>query len=63
MEMSNNDFQWDLMTAQLRGLDFNNYGLHQVAQLSCGPVIGSTKHDLLTQRLYEEDWRERFIAK
>jgi len=35
-----NDFQWDLMIGQLRGLQFNNFGLHQIAQLSCGDVIG-----------------------
>ena len=30
-----NDFQWDLMIGHLRGLQFNNFGLHQIAQLSC----------------------------
>ena len=59
--MNTNDFQWDLMLAQLRGTQFNNFGLHQVAQESCGEVLGSQTHDLLTQRLHEEDWRERFI--
>ena len=63
MEQSNRDFQWDLMIGYLRGLEFNNYGLHQIAQVSCGPVVGSVTHDLLTQRLHEEDWRERFLAK
>ncbi len=58
-----NDFQWDLMMAHLRGLEFNNFGLHQIAQVSCGPVVGSVTHDLLTQRLHEEDWRDRFLAK
>lgn len=60
---SANDFQWDLMLAQLRGLEFNNYGLNQIAQVSCGQVLSSVTHDLLTQRLHEEDWRERFLAK
>jgi len=31
--MNKNDFQWDLMIGQLRGIQFNNFGLHQVAQL------------------------------
>ena len=65
---SANDFQWDLMVMQLavpqlRGLEFNNYGLNQIAQVSCGQVLSSVTHDLLTQRLHEEDWRERFLAK
>lgn len=61
--MDTKDFQWDLMVAQLRGVELNNFGLHQVAQLSCGEVTGSQTHDLLTQRLYEQDWRDRFLAK
>jgi len=60
---SANDFQWDLMLGHLRGLEFNNFGLHQIAQVSCGQVLSSVTHDLLTQRLHEEDWRERFLAK
>ena len=57
-----NDFQWDLMVAQLRGIQLNNLGLHQVAQLSCGPVRESTEHLLLTQRLYTPTAGERFDA-
>ena len=56
-----NDFQWDLMVAQLRGdIVFNNFGLNQVAKLSCGEVIGVQVHDLLTQRLYTPTAGERF---
>lgn len=63
MNQNANDFQWDLMLGHLRGLEFNNYGLHMIAQSSCGPVVASVTHDLLTQRLHEEDWRERFLNK
>lgn len=63
MNMNKNDFQWDLMVAQLRGdIQFNEFGLHQVAQLSCGDVKESTKHDLLTQRLYQPTVMERFAS-
>jgi hypothetical protein len=61
MNMTKNDFQWDLMVAQLRGdIQFNEFGLHQVAQLSCGDVKEVQVHDLLTQRLYTPTAGERF---
>lgn len=63
MENKMENFQWDLMIGQLRGLELNNFGLHEVAKMSCGPVVGTTTYDLLSQRLHQEDWRERFIAK
>ena len=57
-----NDFQWDLMIGQLRGLQFNNFGLHQIAQLSCGDVIDTHQHLKLTDRLYTPTVMERFAA-
>ena len=48
---SANDFQWDLMLAQLRGLEFNNYGLNQIAQVSCGQVLSSVTQDRKSTRL------------
>lgn len=60
MNVTKNDFQWDLMVGQLRGVQFNNFGLHAVAQLSCGEVKEVQVHDLLTQRLYTPTAGERF---
>ena len=60
--MEKNDFQWDLMIGQLRGLQFNNFGLHQIAQLSCGDVIDTHQHLKLTDRLYTPTVMERFAA-
>ena len=60
MENIANNFQWELMVGQLRGIQLNNFGLHQVAQLSCGPVIDSTQHLKLTERLYTPTAGERF---
>ena len=57
-----NDFQWDLMIGHLRGLQFNNFGLHQIAQLSCGPVGETHQHHKLTERLYTPTVMERFAA-
>ena len=57
-----NDFQWDLMVGQLRGLQFNNFGLHQIAQLSCGDVLETHQHHKLTERLYTPTVMERFAA-
>lgn len=62
MNMTKNDFQWDLMIGQLRGIQFNNFGLHQVAQLSCGDVIETKEHLKLTERLYTPTKMEKFAA-
>jgi hypothetical protein len=61
MEKAGN-FQWELMVAQLRGTKFNNFGLHLVAQLSCGDVIAVDQHLKLTERLYTPTVMERFAA-
>jgi hypothetical protein len=61
--MMGNDFQWDLMVMQLRNeYQLNNFGLHQIAQLSCGDVIESKQHTLLTNRLYVPTATERFAT-
>ena len=62
MQNTQNNFQWDLMVGQLRGIQFNNFGLQQVAELSCGPVKDTTEHLKLTQRLYTPTKMERFAA-
>lgn len=56
------DFQWELMVGQLRGIQLNNFGLHQIAQLSCGPVVDTHQHLKLTDRLYTPTAGERFDA-
>lgn len=62
MNMTKNDFQWDLMVGQLRGIQFNNFGLHQVAKLSCGDVKEEVQHLKLTERLYTPTVMEKFAA-
>ena len=57
-----NDFQWDLMIGHLRGLEFNNFGLQQIAELSCGAVTETHQHLKLTERLYTPTVMERFAA-
>ena len=57
-----NDFQWDLMIGHLRGLQFNNFGLQQIAELSCGDVLETHQHHKLTERLYTPTAGERFDA-
>ena len=56
------NFQWELMVGQLRGIQLNNFGLHQIAQLSCGPVVDTHQHLKLTDRLYTPTAGERFDA-
>lgn len=60
MENVRDSFQWDLMVGQLRGIQLNNFGLHQVAQLSCGPVRDTNQYLKLTERLYTPTAGERF---
>ena len=57
-----NDFQWDLMIGHLRGLQFNNFGLQQIAELSCGAVTETHQQLKLTERLYTPTAGERFDA-
>lgn len=61
MEKAGN-FQWELMVGQLRGIQFNNFGLHQIAKLSCGDVLEKHQHLKLTERLYTPTAGERFDA-
>jgi hypothetical protein len=57
-----NDFQWDLMIAQLRGIQLNNFGLHQIAALSCGDVVEAKQYLKLTERLYTPTVMEKFAS-
>jgi hypothetical protein len=62
MENVKNDFQWGLMIGHLRGIQFNNFGLHAIAQLSCGEVTETHQYPLLTNRLYTPTVMEKFAA-
>lgn len=56
------NFQWELMVGQLSGIQFNNFGLHQIAKLSCGDVLETHQYNKLTERLYTPTAGERFDA-
>lgn len=57
-----NDLFFQLMVAELKGERFNNFGLNQLAQIQCGEVKESIQYNKLTERLYEPNWRDRFLA-
>jgi len=56
------DLQWNLMLEQLKGSQFSNYGLNQLAQLNIGPVINQKQYTILTDRLYIPTKAEKFAA-
>ena len=49
------NFKWDLMVGQLRGIQFNNYGLNQLAQLQVGEVKECKEYLKLSERLDQND--------
>ena len=51
------------MIAELKGERFTNFGLNQLAQTQCGEVRECREYPLLTQRLYEPNWRDRFLDR
>jgi hypothetical protein len=58
-----NEMFFQLMIAELSGERFTNFGLNQLAQTQCGEVTGSQQYLKLSERLYEPNWRDRFLAK
>ena len=54
------DLQWNLMLEQLKGSEFSNYGLNQLAQLNIGPVINQKQYTILSDRLYIPTKAEKF---
>jgi hypothetical protein len=56
------DLNWVLMVDLLSGAKFTNYGLQKMAELNVGEVVSTHTHMLLTQKLYEPTWRDRFTA-
>ena len=57
------DLFFQLMIAELKGERFTNFGLNQLAQTQCGEVRECREYPLLTQRLYEPNWRDRFLDR
>ena len=56
------DLQWNLMLEHLKGSQFSNYGLNQLAQLNIGPVINQKQYTILSDRLYIPTKAEKFAA-
>ena len=63
MESEMNNTNWWIMIMDLQGHRLNELGAHTIAQSLVGDVKERTEYPLLTNRLYEPDWRDRFLAK
>ena len=57
------DLNWMYMLDVLSGEKFSNLGLQKMAEINIGAVKECKQYTLLTNRLYEENWRDRFLAK
>ena len=58
-----NNTNWWIMIMDLQGHRLNELGAHTIAQSLVGQVKECKEHLLLTNRLYEPTWRDRFLAK
>lgn len=57
------DLNWMYMLDVLAGEKFSNFGLQKMAEINIGAVKECKQYPLLTNRLYQESWRDRFLAK
>lgn len=58
----NDLYKWQYMVAFLRGAQFDQFTLEEVATQLSGPVLETHRHTLLSDRLYEPSSVERFAA-